>query len=109
MSDVEYILGTGEYHMVEITNETPGETFVPAAWTATMYLANTAQSVVIDDVSTWESASIETVGTKFYSKALISDLISDVGVYRTYVTLTPDSGSELPIIKAEGTTTIVGE
>jgi len=107
MSDATYILGTVEYVLVEITDETPGSTFTPADWTATMYLAETDHGVVIDDVSTWVSATIETVGTKYYAKALISSLVADVGNYRAYVTLTPDSGTETPILRAMGTVTVV--
>lgn len=110
MSDATYILGSIEYLMVEITNETPGQTFDPADWTAAVYLADTATSVVIEDVTDWEAATIETVGSKFYAKALISDLAPDVGTYRTYVTLTPTGGgSESPILEAAGLTTVKGE
>jgi 3-oxoacyl-[acyl-carrier-protein] synthase III len=112
MSDATYILGTVEYLMVEITDETPGNTFDPADWTAAVYLADSATSVVIEDVTAgdWETATIETVGTRFYAKVLIGDdLDPQVGTYRAYVKLTPDSGSELPILKAEGLVTIVGE
>jgi len=111
MSDVTYILGSAEYVMLEIENETPGATFDPADWTATMYLAEVGHSVVIHDVPSgdWEAASIETVGTKYYAKALTTALVSDVGDYRAYLTLTPDSGSEVPTLKAAGTVSIVGE
>ena len=111
MSDATYILGSVEYVLVEITDETPGNTFVPADWTAAMYLAESGHSVVIDDLTPgdWQAAAIETVGTRYYAKALTDDLVTDVGIYRAYVQLTPDSGSELPILKAAGTVTIAGE
>jgi hypothetical protein len=111
MSDATYILGSVEYLLVEIECETPGATFVPADWTATMYLADTGHSVVIDDVpgTDWKAAVIETVGSKYYAKALVSNLATAVGSYRVYVTLTPDSGSETPILRALGTVTVEGE
>ena len=113
MSNATYVLGTIEYLMVEIEVETPGVTFVPADWTAKMYLANTATSVVIDDLTAgdWEVAALETVGTKHYAKILVGDDIDPgVGVYNAFVKLTPDSGTgEYPILKAAGTVTVVGE
>ena len=112
MSDVTYVLGTVEYLMTEIEVETPGVTFVPADWSAAMYLADTATSVVIDDVAggDWKTAALETVVSKHYAKALIgTDFANGVGTYGVFVKLTPDSGSELPILKAAGTVSIVGE
>jgi hypothetical protein len=111
MSDATYILGSVEYLLVEIECETPGATFVPADWTAAMYLADAGHSVVIHDVAggDWKAATIETVGTKYYAKALVSDLAADVGSFRTYVKLTPTSGSETPILRALGTVTVEGE
>ena len=111
MSDATYILGSVEYVTVEIEDETPGQTFDPADWTAAMYLADSEHSVVIDDLTAgdWEAAFLETVGAKFYAKALLDDLVSDVGTYRVYVLLTPDSGSEIPILKATGSVVVSGE
>lgn len=112
MSDVTYVLGTVEYVMVEIENETPGVTFVPADWSAGMYLADTATSVVIDDVAgrDWKTASLETVGSQHYAKALIgTDFANGVGTYNVFVNLRPDSGSEVPILKAAGCVTIVSQ
>ena len=112
MSDVEYILGTGEYLMLEIENETPGETFAPASWTAAVYLAEVGHSVVIHDLTAgdWETASIETVGTKYYAKVNVDDVVTDVGAYRAYIQLTKTLGTENPVLlRGEGTVTIVGE
>ena len=98
-----YVLGTSEYVMIKIRNTTPGGTFTPTDWTAQVACFPVGEPFDADRAD-WITAAFETVDGVDYAKVLLAEggLELAAGKYNAFVKLTPDAGSELPIIRARG-------
>ena len=110
MSNVSYVYGTIEDVVFEVEALSPVTTFVAADWTAEVALCELGQHFD-KTTATWETATLEVVGTKVYAVApLVGTLDPDVGDYSGRVRLTKTGGGpETPIIKPEGIITISNE
>jgi len=110
MADVSYILGTGEYVRVEITDESLDESWSPTGWTYELLLP---LGQAYDEASAvWVAAAYEAVTdtqgeTRHTVVAKLSALTDAVGIYLPRVRMTHPTDAESPVpLKAAGKVTV---
>lgn len=104
MANATYILGTGEYVVVEI--ERLRGTYTPADWTYEMCLLSLGE-VFAEETAGWFVADYELAGDKHTVKAHLEDLTDAVGRYQPRVRLTSTTDPESPVpLRAIGMVTV---
>lgn len=94
MANATYILGTGEYVVVEI--ERTRGTYTPADWTYEMCLLPLGE-VFAEATAGWVPAIYELAGDKHTVKTHLTALTNAVGRYQPRVRLTSVTDAESPV------------
>jgi hypothetical protein len=111
MADVTYILGTGEYVRVEISDDSLDESWSPTGWSFELCLV--PRGAVYDAaVAVWAAAAYEAVtdtSGKIHHTVVahLEDLTQTIGIYIPRVMMTHGTDAESPVpIKARGKVTV---
>lgn len=104
MANARYLLGSGEYVVVEI--ERTRGTYDPEDWTYELCLLPLGE-VFAEETAGWVPAVYELADGKHTVKAHLEDLADAVGRYQPRVRLTSETDAESPVpLRALGMVTI---